>query len=63
MNEREYAAKQAIASACIEGVEPDSGSMADWDRFVKEEISGDEFTQRVVARALKNEETKLKHVA
>ncbi|GHU32688.1 hypothetical protein AGMMS50256_23210 [Betaproteobacteria bacterium] len=63
MNQREYAAEQAIASACIEGFVPDAVSMADWDRFVKEEISGDELTRRVVSRALKNEEIKLKHVA
>lgn len=63
MNKREYAAKQAIASACIEGFEPDAASMADLDEFVKEEISFDELKERVISRALKNEEIMLKHAA
>ncbi|MDR3054704.1 MAG: hypothetical protein LBU53_04795 [Zoogloeaceae bacterium] len=63
MNEREYAAKQAIASACIEGFVPDSVTMADWDKFVKEEISFDEMKERVVSRALANEQIMLKRIA
>jgi hypothetical protein len=63
MSQREYAAKQAIASACIEGFEPDDEFLNNWNSFVKEEITGDEMRQCIIAMALKNEEMKLKHVA
>jgi hypothetical protein len=59
MNQREYAAQQAIASACLEGFEPDADFMDDWNSYVKEEITGNEMRQRIIAKALKNEKMKL----
>jgi hypothetical protein len=63
MNKREYAAEQAIASACIEGFVPDPVSMADWDKLVKEEITSEEFRRRVFARAVEDNEVMLRNVA
>ena len=63
MNEREYGAKQAIASACIEGFEPDPVSMADWDKLVREEITSEEFRRRVFARAVDDDEVVLRNAA
>jgi hypothetical protein len=58
MNKREFAAKQAIASVCIEGFEPNANFMDDWEKLVKEEIFIDEFSRRTHERALRNEEIK-----
>jgi hypothetical protein len=56
--ERQRSANNALADAILEGYEPDEADLDLWDRYVRGEVSGEEYMRIVIAEA-KEEERKL----
>jgi hypothetical protein len=56
---RKLAAKQALASAMLEGFKPTPEDLELWEKFVNEEISGDEYRRIVLERARETERKNL----
>jgi hypothetical protein len=45
------AANNALANNMLEGFEPDEEWLALWDSYVRGDITGDEYLQKVIAEA------------